>query len=69
MYESFHSVCNITLTALCSVLPRIGKGHDAACGKRALLRAELHFEGTFVRRIVIKENKAEKNYNFMGSIW
>ena len=48
-----------------------GKGHFRARNHifRALLRAELHFEATFVRRIVIKENKAEKNYNFTGSIW
>ena len=38
-------------TADCSVLPRIEKGHGAACGKRALLFAKLHFKGTFARKI------------------
>ena len=40
-----------------SVLPRIEKGHDAAWGKRALSHAELRFEGTFVRGIVIRRKK------------
>ena len=46
-----------------------GKGHFHTRNYvlRALLRAKLHFGGTFVSGIVIKENKAEKNYNFIGA--
>ena len=58
-----------------SFLPRIEKGHGAAWGKRALSRAELHFEGTFARGIAFwghfrarNSHKAEKNNNFIGAI-
>ena len=45
-----------------------GKGHFRARNYilRALLRAELHYEGTFVHGIVIRR---KKNYNFIGAIW
>ena len=44
-----------------------GKGHFRARNYilRTLLRAELHYEGTFLRGIVIRR---KKNYNFIGAI-
>ena len=61
----------LTTTVFCPGLKKgtvllEGKGHFRARNYilRALLRAELHFEGTFVRGIV----KAEKNYNCIGAI-
>ena len=45
-----------------------GKGNFRAQNSilRALLHSEFHFEGTFLRVIVINKNKTEKNFNFIG---
>ena len=55
---------NIPMSVFCPGLKKgtvllEGKGHFRARNYilRALLRAELHYEGTFVRGIVIRRNK------------
>ena len=54
LYTNFSTLLP-NVTALCSVLPRIEKGHFCSRNYilRALSRVKLHFEGTFVREIIL----------------